>query len=77
MGNSLFDAALESGYVFMDMSTMDMYRFDEYAKFKTWGFPTAGVYLTDENNFITGLWEEKDVAKYIQENNLKPRWLKT
>ena len=63
MDKSLFDTALETGDAFLDMSTMEFYRFDEYAKFKQVGFPTAGVYLTDETGCISGLWEEKDVKK--------------
>ena len=73
---SLFDVALETGDVYLEMSTMEFYRFDEYAKFKRYGLPTAGVYLTDENGFICGLWEEKDVVQYIHDHDLKPKWLK-
>lgn len=73
---SLFDIALETGDTYLNMSTMEFYRFDEYAKFKHMGLPTSGVYLTDENGFICGLWENEYVEKYIHDHGLKPKWLK-
>lgn len=67
---SAFDIALEGGDAYYDMRTGNFYRFDEYRTMKLFGMKPAGVYLSDDQNFITGLWEEKDVQKYIKDNNL-------
>ena len=69
--NQAFDIALESGSAYYDMKTGNMYRFDEYKFMKSRGSKPSGVYLTDEKNFISGLWREQDVQKYIKDHDLK------
>ena len=72
--NDLFALALEKGEAFMDLGSMKIYRFDEYAKFKSKGWPTSGVYITDSDGVICDLWEESSVAIYIENLDLKPVW---
>lgn len=76
MRDSLFAKALVDGDSFLDLKTMTIYRFDEYAKFKALGWPTSGVYITDTDGFIKDLWNDESVMFFIENLRLEPKWLK-
>jgi len=67
---SAFDIALETGSAYYDMKSGNFYRFDEYKRMKSMRCPCSGVYLTDANDRVDGLWRESDVQKYIRDHNL-------
>jgi len=74
--DSLFAKALENGDAFLDLGSMRIYRFDEYAKFKSMNWPTSGVYITNPEGVIEDIWNDGSVMFYIENLQLEPKWLK-